>query len=728
MEIIDEITKNIKICLNNKIDEMAIENIFYAKFCHLMQLKNITFTSINNLKKPSLLSYYAINFVSSGGAKNQTISHIDSFLLPFVEDEHYKIENEIKSKVIADEKEFFEGDKNYQQECKKIDKYYKDKTIMSFKTNGGTPAVLYDKNEKIVKYGKGAMFAQITEFADYFSGSVDNSQSSNKGFLNLINNLYDGIQEPSDSLGTKRKELHNIPFALLFLSDIEDLLEEKNNRNFKKSLKSGWSRRINFYFDKKINYLKNPPKKPTQQEKLEAYSNLNVISNKLKGIYNKIDFNQSFVFSAEANDLIEEWMSLCDSECAKFYEYTDKLSLDDRIKVIELQNSAWKIIKNAVLMQLLLDSNSLYVSQLAVLKSIEFYKKCRDCLYSILDEKDVTPEIMAFNFFLQNQNKEFNLTDLKLKAFVPFNEFSLWFKKSFIEIESLLDEKGYELIVTKNRKSQIIKCVKQIKPEETKINISISNENVEHPSKEYQALEVNTDEFIELIKNTKAFSAQQFKNGHRKDCNIIGNQNTIWLDFDDGLTIEQAKEQFKDYWYIIYTSINHQKNKGDKCACDRFRLILKTKNYLPKDKEEYNSILSNICKKYKSDMACKDLSRYYRGNKNAIIFKNDGAFFDWEEFKIEPKKKIKQKEFINEVAEIDETNIDVILKADEIKMGNRDASLSYSIGVLIEAVKNNQISHQNAKIWLENKLNEIMTPDFKENAKKYRKRLERLEF
>ena len=47
----------------------------------------------------------------------------------------------------------------------------------------------------------------------------------------------------------------------------------------------------------------------------------------------------------------------------------------------------------------------------------------------------------------------------------------------------------------------------------------------------------------------------------------------IILDVDEGITIEEAREVFEDYKYIIHTSTSHQIEKGDKPPCDRFRLI-----------------------------------------------------------------------------------------------------------------------------------------------------------
>lgn len=736
MEIIERITKNLKIVLDNKIEEQAIENIFYAKFCHALQLKNIKFTSINNLRNSAYLSYYAINFINSGGAKNTTLDNIDNCLLSFVEDEEKKIKNQIKELIVQDEKELLLKNKDYNDECKKIENKYKKVEVVNFLTNGGTLASVYADGAIINDYNKGALFAEITEFADYFTSSVDNPKSSNNEFLNMLNNLYDSVLEPSNSAGTRRKKLKSLPFSLVFLSDLEEMLENKTNNKFKKRLKSGFARRVNFYIDKEVNYAKNPPKRPTLQEKQEAYNNLDYLKCELKEIYDNLFFGCEFKFTNEANELIDEWKNLCEEECKSFYKYTDRLDLEEKIKFLELQNSPWKIIKMSVIMQILMNEKTNMVTDKAVFKAIEFYKKCRDCLYQILSEKEITAEEKICNFFLNNQNKEFNLTVLKSKNFVNRDSFPNWIRNTIDEIETLLNEKGFKLELTKNRKSKIFKCVKTIPADEMKLKISISNENVEHPVHEYKSLEVTNEEFIDLITRTNAFSAQQFKDGHRKDKNIIGDQNTLWLDFDNGISINEAREKFKDYWFVIYTTKNHQIKKNNKPACDRFRLILKTKNPLPKKKEEYRNLMLNIINEFDADNACKDISRYYRGNRNAEIIVNNGDYFNWETYKKEEKEiknEIKQSEENFESKGLNDGNLfteygEKVLKANEITSGNRDNSLAFSVGLLIKMVLKGNITHRNAQIWLENKLGSIMTSDFKSNANKYRKRLKELKF
>ena len=461
MNILNRINKSLKIVLDNKIEEQAIENAFLACFCHLVQLKNVTFTSIKNLKIPHQPTYYAINFCCSGGKKNQVVSHINECLLSFANMEYTKINNKIRQQVIEREiGKLSVDDKNYSFKRTQIENENADKIYLTFKTNGGTPAAIYDDAKMISDYRMGALFAQITEFGDYFRASLESGNNVNKAFLDMLNNLYDGTIEASTSLGCKRTELKNIPFSLLFLSDIQELLNDKNNAAFKNRLKSGFARRVNFYIDKNINYAKNPPEKPTKEQKLEAYNEMRNIETELVYIYQNLYEGSQFVFSAEADNFIEQWETECEKEASKFYQYTDVLSIDDKIKEIEISNSTWKICKMAVLMQILMGEKTLTISKKAVMEAIEFYTKCRKSLYSILAEKAITEEENMCNYFINNQDREINKTELKAQNFVASGNFPNWFKTSIQEVANLLAEKGFTLVSKKERKSEKFMCIR----------------------------------------------------------------------------------------------------------------------------------------------------------------------------------------------------------------------------------------------------------------------------
>ena len=111
-------------------------------------------------------------------------------------------------------------------------------------------------------------------------------------------------------------------------------------------------------------------------------------------------------------------------------------------------------------MQILMFEKTLTVSKQAVMEAIAFYAQCRKSLYSILAEKAITEEENMCNYFINNQNREINKTELKAQNFVSRGNFPNWFKTSIQEVANLLAEKGFTLVSKKERKSEKFMCIK----------------------------------------------------------------------------------------------------------------------------------------------------------------------------------------------------------------------------------------------------------------------------
>jgi len=71
----------------------------------------------------------------------------------------------------------------------------------------------------------------------------------------------------------------------------------------------------------------------------------------------------------------------------------------------------------------------------------------------------------------------------------------------------------------------------------------------------------------------------------RRCRNNVKTWTMLPIDVDKTLTIRQALVQFKDYEYVLYTSFNHQLQKGDEEPCDRFRLFFLLEE--PVENEEF---------------------------------------------------------------------------------------------------------------------------------------------
>jgi len=91
----------------------------------------------------------------------------------------------------------------------------------------------------------------------------------------------------------------------------------------------------------------------------------------------------------------------------------------------------------------------------------------------------------------------------------------------------------------------------------------------------YKSIEIEFEKLIDIIKSDyRQYSPFEFAGKTKKSDNWRNdNQNIIILDIDDGLSIAEAKEMFKNYTYLIATTKSHQQmKKGIKC--DRFRVIM----------------------------------------------------------------------------------------------------------------------------------------------------------
>lgn len=116
-----------------------------------------------------------------------------------------------------------------------------------------------------------------------------------------------------------------------------------------------------------------------------------------------------------------------------------------------------------------------------------------------------------------------------------------------------------------------------------------------------------------------------FRENYRNASNFT-QANLIALDIDEGCSIDEAQNLFKDLKHIIVTSRNHQKPKDNKPACDRFRVILPLETPIV-DASIYLATWNDLFKKYPFiDRSCKDTSRFwYKGNE-IISINHRGAY------------------------------------------------------------------------------------------------------
>jgi hypothetical protein len=159
----------------------------------------------------------------------------------------------------------------------------------------------------------------------------------------------------------------------------------------------------------------------------------------------------------------------------------------------------------------------------------------------------------------------------------------------------------------------------------------------------YKNMDIEFDKLIDIVKSDyRQYSPFVFQYGIKKSDNWKNdNQNVIVFDVDDGLSVEDAKVQFKDYEYLIATTKSHQlEKKGLKC--DRFRIILPAKN-IPKG-DKYFDMMRILEDRFEFiDKQVNTKTGAFLGSFNCEYSYNKGMIFDCSPI----LKMIKQKEVIN---------------------------------------------------------------------------------
>lgn len=143
----------------------------------------------------------------------------------------------------------------------------------------------------------------------------------------------------------------------------------------------------------------------------------------------------------------------------------------------------------------------------------------------------------------------------------------------------------------------------------------------------YKNTDISWDKLPEFIANSCIqYSHFYWTNQHKQSANWNNDkQNIIIFDFDDGMSIKEIQEEFKEYSYIISTTKSHQVlKKGLKC--DRFRLILQSDN-IPKG-ELFFSMMEVFENTLPIDKQVNTKTGAFLGCSNAITYTNVGKKLD----------------------------------------------------------------------------------------------------
>ena len=465
-------------------------------------------------------------------------------------------------------------------------------------------------------------------------------------FRNTISDLVQAYEKGDTSAklikGGKAITVSGVPVNMLVYGSPYRIKEDaKIEDRVKEMMASGLARRSFVVVGDRI---EDESKEKTRDERL-AKRNSKKDTNKEK--------ERLAVYVDDIRQSCPLFVTVSDDAFIAYDEYSDSCRLNSRsdkriseaIKV-EIENRAWKSLRLAA-MYAVFDGTKV-VSEENMKDAIEWAEGRDADVKELLRRR--TNEERIFDYL--ERHDEF-VTRHQIKAEAIGSVSKIEFEYS-MEIIHEYAEKRDAVIIEKIEGVKNFYMVESVAiVDEEHIRMSISTGMAE----KFLDGTGKWSEFDKILKSDYNYSAGSFKDNYRNKANYTGEQDVIILDVDDGINLDAAKTFFSEWDCWIATTKSHQKEKNG-IVCDRFRVVLLPNIKIKMDSDTYSYFMANIMDGLGgfADPSCKDSSRFYYGNKDAIIWKSDS------------KKKFDIKDFIPETKRHRETALEMSKISDESKL------------------------------------------------------------
>jgi hypothetical protein len=143
----------------------------------------------------------------------------------------------------------------------------------------------------------------------------------------------------------------------------------------------------------------------------------------------------------------------------------------------------------------------------------------------------------------------------------------------------------------------------------------------------YKNTEINFFNLHKLVSSDyRQYSPYVFSTGKKVKENWSNdNQSLLIYDIDDGMSIQEAKDMFSNYTYLITTTKSHRREKKG-VILDRYRIILPATN-IPTG-ELYWNMLQVLSERIPMDIQVNNPTGAFLGNSEAINIYNEGEIYD----------------------------------------------------------------------------------------------------
>ncbi len=477
-------------------------------------------------------------------------------------------------------------------------------------------------NELPIEIGNGLELKDFIPHADTCSikGSIQGLytvaeaiSANSVGSLNILNNeimdiiegsniealkeMFDGTMQGELIKSKVNKNLDGLHVnCLLFGSGIGIKKDKKIYSYFNRALTSGMYRRSFVLY--------------VEAKKIERSKVIKADTPNIEPF--KLWLNETRSKHIEPLGMSDEALEYCETIKDELLEFANDNLDDDRYSA-EL-GSFQKIVKLAGLHSILHYKGIIDKEDLDY--SYDFYLRCRATVGSLFN---TIPQHVMFYKIIKRCS---NVTKSEIFEKDIFNQSNY---KEDILMAKELAYRNNEILIESG--SNIIKYKIEPLPKTKldKIIVSVPADGMDKKEKttNYIPLEIpffgdgKSMEKLVVSDSISNFTLCHFKsNGNstiRNSSNYIDNCNCLAFDIDGNLSLEDAKEMFKHFTCIIYTTRSHQIEKRG-ITCDRFRIIIPTKTSFSVSENQHKKLYENISESLGlniADVSCFNAGRLF---------------------------------------------------------------------------------------------------------------------
>lgn len=440
-------------------------------------------------------------------------------------------------------------------------------------------------------------------------------------FEQVINLLTESWQEGSNSARAFKTynspKINSVPTNCLLYSSPEGFRNNSNKQfaNFVDNLANGLARRAFVVFDETEVTIEDMPTAEEILIEADELEKSKELLTELKAYaldcVKKFKKNKVITIDAEKELLIREY----DNKCRKFT--IDNVLIKNALKA-EMLSRAFKVRRLAGLYAMFDGSHE--VSEKNILDAIEWADKCHKSLIIVLNAETTAEKIYDY---LNKVGKYSSQTDICKYYNINARDF----KDNIDEVFTVAYDKG-DILQAKifDREAKVMKynLLKGVPTEPDKMIVSASNQMAHN----FKPLSIHFRDLPKLTSGVygSEYCCGTFVDNHRLIDNYIQRANVIMFDVDDGTSIEDALILLSQYRGYITTTKNHQKIKGNKPACDRFRVVLVSKYEFSLNYEDFKESLSTFATYHSLDVDFPAIepARKYTANPSQIVYELGG--------------------------------------------------------------------------------------------------------